>query len=193
VSPTNRPRPPDVTPDALLSQFSWVGGHADVWRWFDDAETVRSLAAALVGPFRGSATKVAGIESRGFILGAACALELDVGFVPIRKAGGILPGPKAVVETSADYRGGHQTLRLQRAALASGDRVLLVDDWIETGSQAAGARALVEECGATFLGVAAIVDQLPLDGRERLLHVHTLLPKALLGDDRPAAHDRRPG
>jgi adenine phosphoribosyltransferase len=61
--------------------------------------------------------------------------------------------------------------------------VLLVDDWIETGSQAAGARALVEECGATFLGVAAVVDQLPHDRRERLVHVHTLLPRELLGDD----------
>ncbi len=167
-----------------MSQFSWVGGHADVWRWFDDPQTLRAVAAALAAPFRDKATKVAGIESRGFILGTACALELDVGFAPIRKGGGVFPGPKAVVETSADYRGGRQTLRLQRAALAAGDRVLLVDDWLETGSQAAGARALVEQCGAAFLGVAAIVEELPPDRREPLVHVHALLPKALLGDDR---------
>jgi adenine phosphoribosyltransferase len=183
-SHTSPPRPPEFDRDALLSRFAWVGGHADVWRWFDDPGTLRAIAAALTAPFRDTATKVAGIESRGFILGAACALELDVGFVPIRKGVGVFPGPKAVVETSADYRGGRQRLRLQRAALAPGDRVLLVDDWIETGSQAAGARALVEECGATFLGVAAIVDQLPPGRLEPLLHVHTLLPKALLGDDR---------
>ena len=169
--------------DALVAQFSWVGGHADVWRWFDDPETLRTIATALADPFRGSATKVAGIESRGFILGTACAIELGVGFVPIRKGGGIFPGPKAVVETSADYRGGRQTLRLQRAALAAGDRVLLADDWIETGSQAAGARTLVEECGSTFLGVAAIVDQLPPDRHADLVRVHALLPKALLGED----------
>jgi adenine phosphoribosyltransferase len=168
--------------DALLSRFAWAGGHADVWRWFDDAETLRAVATALVSPFRDAATKVAGIESRGFILGPVCALELDVGFVPIRKGGGLLPGPKAVVETAADYRGGRQTLRLQRAALGPGERVLLVDDWIETGSQAAGARTLIEECGATFLGVAAIVDQLPPNRREQLVRVHTLLPKARLGD-----------
>ena len=155
---------------------------ADVWRWFDDADTLRMIAAALVDPFRGRATKVAGIEARAFILGTACAIELGVGFVPIRKRG-IFPGPKAVVETSADYRGGPQTLRLQRAALTDRDQVLLVDDWIETGSQAAGARTLVEEGGATFLGVAAIVDQLPRDRREALVHVHALLSKALLGDD----------
>jgi adenine phosphoribosyltransferase len=168
--------------DALLSRFAWIGGHADVWRWFDDAETIRAIAAALVEPFRGSATKVAGIESRGFVLGTACALELGVGFVPIRKDGGIFPGPKAVVETSADYRGGRRTLLLQRAALTAGDRVLLVDDWIETGSQAAGAQTLIEECGATFLGIAAIVDQLPPDRRVHLGHVHTLMPGALLGE-----------
>jgi hypothetical protein len=62
--------------DALLSRFAWAGGHADVWRWFDDSETLRAVAAALVSPFRDDATKVAGIESRRFILGAACALEL---------------------------------------------------------------------------------------------------------------------
>ena len=168
----------------LLSQFAWVGGHADVWRWFDDTETLRAIAAALVEPFRGDATKIAGIESRGFILGVACALELDVGFVPIRKGVGVFPGPKATVETGADYRGERQTLRLQRAALSVSDRVLLVDDWIETGSQAEGGRALVEKCGATFLGVAAIVDQLAPERRQRLSPVHTLLPKALLGDDR---------
>jgi adenine phosphoribosyltransferase len=145
---------------------------------------LRSIATALVAPFRDTATKIAGIESRGFILGAACALELDVGFVPIRKGAGLFPGPKVVVETAADHHGGRQTLRLQRAAVAVHERVLLVDDWIETGSQAAGARALVEECGATFLGVAAIVDQLPPDHHERLVRVHTLLPKAILGDDR---------
>jgi adenine phosphoribosyltransferase len=60
--------------------------------------------------------------------------------------------------------------------------VLLVDDWIETGSQAAGARTLIEACGATFLGVAAIVDQLPPERRAPLLCVHTLIPEALLGD-----------
>lgn len=152
--------------------------------WFDDPATLRAIATALVDPFRDRVTKIAGIESRGFILGTACALELDVGFVPIRKAAGLFPGPKAVVGTSTDYRGAPQTLRLQRASLSAGDRVLLVDDWVETGSQALGARTLVEQCGASFVGVAAVVDQLPPGRREQLVGVHALLPKALLGEDR---------
>lgn len=162
--------------------MQFVDGHADVWRLFDDPAQLRAIAEALVDPFRGEVTKAAGIESRGFILGTAAALELGVGFVPVRKAEGLFPGPKAVAEAGTDYRGNRHLLRLQRAALAAGDRVLLVDDWIETGSQAAGARSLIEECGAVFLGVAAIVDQLPPDRHEHLVRVHALVPAARLGD-----------
>jgi adenine phosphoribosyltransferase len=169
--------------EELVARFGWAGGHADVWRWFDEPALLRAIASALVDPFRDSATKVAGIEARGFILGTACALELDVGFVPIRKGAGLLPGPKAARETSADYRGGRHMLRVQRAALGAGDRVLLVDDWIETGSQAGAARALVDECGATFLGLAAIVDQAPPDPGAPRMHVHALVPRELLGAD----------
>ena len=70
----------------------FVDGHADVWRLFDDVERLRSVVEALVEPFHGSVTKVAGVESRGFILGTAAALALGVGFVPVRKAAGLFPG-----------------------------------------------------------------------------------------------------
>ena len=173
----------ELDPESLASQIAWVGGHADVWRLFDRAESLRAIAAALVEPFRREVTKIAGIESRGFILGTACALELGTGFVPIRKEVGVFPGPKAVTETGSDYRGNRHRLRLQRAALSAGDRVLLVDDWIETGMQAAGAKVLIEDCGATFVGVAAIVDQLPAELAQELMRVHTLVPRALLGSD----------
>jgi hypothetical protein len=58
----------------LEIDIKFVNGHADVWRLFDDAARLRAVAEALVEPFRGEATKVAGIESRGFILGTAAAL-----------------------------------------------------------------------------------------------------------------------
>src|SRR5262249_35864131 len=119
----------------VKAEVRFVGGHADVWRLFDDGERLREGAEELVEPFRGEVTRVAGVESRGFILGTAAALALGVGFVPVRKASGLFPGPKEVVETEADYRGNRHTLRVQRAALGAVDRVLLVDDWIETGSQ----------------------------------------------------------
>jgi len=73
--------------------------------------------------------KVAGIEARGFILGAAVAARMGVGFVAIRKQSGLYPGPKLEKKAPADYRGNRTTLRLQRAAITPGDRILLVDDW----------------------------------------------------------------
>jgi adenine phosphoribosyltransferase len=159
----------------LRAEIRFVGGHADVWRLFDDATLFRDLAAALVDPFRGRATKVAGIESRGFILGTAAALELGVGFVPIRKAEGLFPGPKAVVETELDYRGNRHELRLQRAALSAGDQVLLVDDWIETGSQAKAAKGLAEACDAELVGVAVVVRELEPAQAEGLGDLHWLV------------------
>jgi adenine phosphoribosyltransferase len=67
-------------------RIEFVDGHADVWRLFDHPEQLGEIAEALIEPFRGDVTKVAGIESRGFILGTAAALALGVGFVPVRKA-----------------------------------------------------------------------------------------------------------
>ena len=86
-------------------EINLVHGHADVWRLFDDPERLREIAEALVEPFRGEVTKVAGIESRGFIVGTAAALAISVGFVPIRKSNGLFPGPKAMAEADQDYRG----------------------------------------------------------------------------------------
>ena len=161
--------------ERVRAEITFVGGHADVWRLFDDPALLSQIAAALAAPFRGEATKVAGIEARGFIVGTAAALELGVGFVPIRKSEGLFPGPKAVVETQGDYRRNRHELRLQRAAIGVGDRVLLVDDWIETGSQARAAKRLVEDCGAELLGVATIVTQLSAADSLELGRLHSLV------------------
>ena len=116
-------------------------------------------AAALAAPFRSAGvTKIAGIEARGFVLGTAVALDLAVGFVPIRKHGAIHPGPKAMRRAAPD-RGNEAKLLIQRAALTLAVRVLLVDDWIETGSQASAARQLIEECGSCWVGLSVLLDQ----------------------------------
>ncbi len=144
----------------IVERLRFVNGHADNWRLFDDAELFAAVVDALVEPFRGRAiTKVAGIEARGFILGGACAFRLGAGFAAIRKGEGLFPGPKLTVPAAPDYRGNSHTLRIQTASLGEGDRVLLVDDWCETGSQALAARTLIEAAGAEFAGLAFIVDQ----------------------------------
>jgi adenine phosphoribosyltransferase len=140
------------------------------------------MIAALADPFRDRAiTKVAGIEARGFIVGAALAGELHAGFVAIRKEGGIFPGEKLTEATRPDYRGNATTLRLQRSSLAPHDRVLLVDDWFETGSQALAAKSLIEAAGAVFVGVSVIVDQLEADIRPLLGQFSALVHSDALG------------
>lgn len=166
--------------DLTLEHFRWIDGHADVWRIFRDADALAGVVRGLVAPFRDQGvTAVCGIESRGFLLGAAAAVELGVGFVPVRKQAGLFPGEKIVRRTAADYRGVRHELRLQRASLTADDRVLMVDDWIETGSQAAAARAMVEECGGRWVGCSVVVDQADDDCR-RALGVRGLVSAAEL-------------
>lgn len=153
----------------FIERFRWIGGHADVLGLFVDGVFLADAAAALAAPFRAAGiTKVAGVEARGFVLGATVALDLAVGFVPIRKPGSIHPGPKAVVRAAPDWRGNEQELLVQRAALTTTDRVLLVDDWIETGSQALAARKLIEECGAEWAGLTVLVVQTEMATRHLL-------------------------
>ena len=111
---------------------------------------------------------MAGIEARGFVLATAVALELGAGFVAVRKPGAVHPGPKAKLEGPADWRGNVTLLQLQRHVVEHGDRVLIVDDWAETGSKAVTTRRLVELCGGRYVGLSLLVDQLPDGVREQL-------------------------
>jgi len=166
----------------LLRRFRWSGGHADVWRVFTDGPALAAVIDGLVAPWRTSGTThVAGIESRGFLLGGAAAIALGTGFVAIRKGQGLFPGMKVTATAAEDYRGQQHLLRMQRS-VGPGDRVLLVDDWAERGSQALAARQLVEECGATWLGVSLMVDQLPAAVRLGLHPVTSLVQADELGD-----------
>jgi adenine phosphoribosyltransferase len=73
-----------------------------------------------------------------------------------------------VAQAPPDWRGLQTTLRLQRHVIAEGDRVLVVDDWAETGSKASTARSLIEACGGVYAGLSLLVDQLPDAVREEL-------------------------
>jgi adenine phosphoribosyltransferase len=165
--------------DELLASVQVIDGHADVLGAVADAGLLARAAAALAAPFSAAGvTKVAGLEARGFIFGSAAALELGAGFVPIRKPGGIHPGPKARIVTEPSWRGDRVTLEVQRAAIRPGDRVLLVDDWAETGSQAVAAKQLIDECGGTYLGLSLLVDQLTDETRAALAPVTTVADAA---------------
>jgi adenine phosphoribosyltransferase len=151
-------------------------GRSDIWRAFADRELFARTVAALAVPFRGERyTKIAGVEARGFVLGGAMAAHTGAGFVAVRKQDGWLPGDVAERETEPDWQGRRHALRLQRGALGPEDRVVLVDDWFETGSQALASRQLIEETGATLVGMSIVVDDLSEDVRGRLGRLHALL------------------
>jgi adenine phosphoribosyltransferase len=170
--------------ELALDHFHWVGGHADVWSVFRDAKALSAVVAALAEPYRqGGVDAVCGVESRGFLLGAAVAVELGAGFLPVRKGTGLFPGEKTFGQTAPDYRGLRHTLRVQRSSVAEGDRVLLVDDWIETGNQASTVKSLIEQCGGVWVGCSVLVDQLNDELREHIGPVHSVLRAAELPPD----------
>ncbi len=162
--------------DALLARFRWVGGHADVWNIFRDGPALRIVVQALVEPFPSDrVSAVVGIESRGFLLGGAAAVELGVGFVAVRKAGSLFPGPKLSARSATDYRGQCSEFLLQREAVSPGDRLLLVDDWAETGSSAAAVASLLTAAGGELIALAVLVDQLSDHARAGLPAVHAVV------------------
>jgi adenine phosphoribosyltransferase len=169
--------------DDLVRSFRWVDGHVDVWRWFSDGGLFRRIVGELADPFRGvGVTKVATLEARGFVPAGAVAKELGAGVVGVRNPGGAFPGPRSEVLTSPDYQGRRLTLMLQSASLTDGDQVLSVDDWIETGSQAVAARALIEGTGAAFAGLAVIVrDGTSKAVQEGLRPLHFLVDAGAFG------------
>jgi adenine phosphoribosyltransferase len=168
--------------DDLVESFAWVHGHADIWPWFADAGLFATIVEALAEPVhREHVTKVVGIEARGFLLAGAVARELRAGVVPIRKPGAIFAGPLLSRSTTPDYRGRTDDLLIQAGGLSDSDRVLLVDDWIETGSQALTAIDLVRAAGAQVVGVAVLVDGTQGSARTRLPLFHALIRAETLG------------
>ncbi|OGG43641.1 MAG: adenine phosphoribosyltransferase [Candidatus Handelsmanbacteria bacterium RIFCSPLOWO2_12_FULL_64_10] len=121
---------------------------------------------ALAGPYRdGRIDMVAGIESRGFIFGAALARLLNVGFVPIRKPGK-LPAEKVREEYQLEY--GTDAVEVHRDAVKLGQRVLMVDDLLATGGTMAASCALIERIGGRVAGVAFLIELTFLNGRGKL-------------------------
>lgn len=108
---------------------------------------------------------VAGIEARGFIIGAALALELGKGFVPIRKPGK-LPGATAGQDYQLEY--GSDRLEIHVDAIQAGAQVLLVDDLLATGGTALAACQLIEGLDGRIVECAFVIDLPDLRGRKRL-------------------------
>ncbi|SEL85995.1 adenine phosphoribosyltransferase [Pseudoxanthomonas sp. GM95] len=137
----------------------------DVTPMLADAAAFAAATGALAAPWREAGVQaVLGIESRGFILGAALARALKCGFVPVRKPGK-LPGDVLTVEYGLEY--GTDTLQMQVDALPSGTRVLLVDDVLASGGTLHAAHSLARQAGCDVLGAAVLIELQSLGGRGR--------------------------
>ena len=140
----------------------------DITPLLQNPRVFRVLIDAFVHRYMDPAVRpdvVAGLDARGFILGAVVAYELNVGFVPIRKKGKL---PYTTVEETYELEYGSATVELHTDAVARGQRVLLIDDLIATGGTMMAGKRLLEKLGASVTEGAAIVDLPELGGSERL-------------------------
>ena len=108
---------------------------------------------------------VAGIESRGFLFGLALAQQLNVPFVPIRKAGKL---PYKTIQQSYDLEYGSATLEVHEDAFDVGQKVLIHDDLLATGGTVVAASALVQKLGAEVAGYSFLINLAFLNGKQRL-------------------------
>jgi adenine phosphoribosyltransferase len=138
----------------------------DITTLLKDAHAFQQAVEELYARYRGERiSKVVCVESRGFILGAALALRLQAGFVPIRKKGK-LPAATLRQEYALEY--GSDEIEVHKDAIDAGERVLIHDDLLATGGTVAAACKLVENLGGTIVGLSFLIELSFLKGRAQL-------------------------
>ncbi|HEU0000967.1 MAG TPA: adenine phosphoribosyltransferase [Ktedonobacteraceae bacterium] len=138
----------------------------DITPLLQDAAAFHASLDRLAAHYAGAGIEmVVGVESRGFIFGAALAYLLNCGFVPVRKFGK-LPYQTVSVEYSLEY--GTNVVEVHTDAIRPGQRVLIVDDLLATGGTTSAAMELVEKLGGHIAGIAFLVELTFLKGREQL-------------------------
>ncbi|WP_282796053.1 adenine phosphoribosyltransferase [Streptomyces sp. CC224B] len=164
----------DIT-GLLLSRIRDVPDHPmqgvtfkDITPLLADPAAFAALTGALADLcVRNGATKVVGLEARGFILGAPAALRAGLGFIPVRKAGKL---PGATLSQAYDLEYGSAEIEVHAEDLAAGDRVMVIDDVLATGGTAEASLRLIRRAGAEVAGVAVLMELAHLQGRQRVAH-----------------------
>jgi adenine phosphoribosyltransferase len=138
----------------------------DVTTLLRDPEGFTLSIDTLSEPYKGQGISlVVGIESRGFILGAAVADRLGAGFVPVRKVGKL---PSTKIRVSYDLEYGTDSLEMHSDAIDKGQKVLIVDDLLATGGTARATVDLVRQLGGDVAGIAVLIELVGLNGRGKL-------------------------
>ncbi|NUK65223.1 adenine phosphoribosyltransferase [Streptomyces lunaelactis] len=114
---------------------------------------------------RHGATKIVGLEARGFILAAPAAVRAGLGFIPVRKAGKL---PGATLSQAYELEYGSAEIEVHAEDLSAGDRVMVIDDVLATGGTAGASLELIRRAGADVAGVAVLMELGFLGGRTRL-------------------------
>lgn len=136
----------------------------DVTTLFQYSENLKDLTEVLTNLYKDKGiTKVVGIESRGFIMGPILAINLDAGFVPIRKPGKL---PADTIEESYEKEYGPDSIQIHSDSLGSDDVVLLHDDLLATGGTMSAAYKLVKRMGVKKIYINFIIELEELEGRK---------------------------
>jgi adenine phosphoribosyltransferase len=147
----------------------------DITTLLQEASGLRAAIDSLVLPLKDSAIEVVvGIESRGFIFGAAVADRIGAGFIPVRKPGKL---PSKTVRQTYALEYGTDSLEMHADAISQGQRVLVVDDLLATGGTARATADLVEGLGGQVTAFAFLIELVGLNGRAKLADhtVHSVL------------------
>lgn len=137
----------------------------DITPLLADGESFRQVIGAFADRLAGKVDKVAAIEARGFIFGAALAHAIGAGFVPFRKAGRL---PYTSIGHDYELEYGTNRIEVHVDGVTAGDSVVVIDDLLATGGTASAAIALLERVGARIVECAFVIDLIDLGGRARL-------------------------
>jgi adenine phosphoribosyltransferase len=138
----------------------------DITTLLKDANGLKATIDSLATPYDAAGIdSVVGIESRGFILGAAVAQRIGAGFIPVRKPGKL---PAKALKEIYELEYGKDALEIHADAIEKGQRVLIVDDVLATGGTAAATTRLVKQLGGELYGLAFLIELTFLNGKSKL-------------------------
>lgn len=139
----------------------------DVTSLMEDATAYQATIQLLVNLYKDMGfTKIVGTEARGFLFGAPLALELGVGFVPVRKPGKL---PRATISETYELEYGVDTLEIHTDAIVEGDKVLVVDDLLATGGTIEATTKLIRKLGGVVEHAAFVINLPEIGGEKRLV------------------------